>query len=89
MFFLEENMSETVLHEVKHQRSFFDKFTWQGYLYASFSCQNGFGHYRFTSVGSGEPLLPSEKGHKIRLDKSPNIGHINLKKLYKKVIVRV
>ena len=82
-------MSENELDEVKHQQSFFDKLTGQEYLYASFSYQNGFRHYRFTSVEPGEPLLPSEKGHKIRLDKSPNIGHINLKKLYKKVIVRV
>ncbi len=82
-------MSETELDEVKHQKSFFDKLTEQQYLYASFSYRNGFRHYRFTSIESGEPLLPSEKGHKIRFDKSPDIGLGNFKKLYKKVIVRV
>ena len=82
-------MSENELDEVKHQQSFFDKLTGQEYLYASFSYQNGFRHYQFTSVESGEPLLPSEKGHKIRLDKSPDIGLRNFKNLHKKVIVRV
>ena len=82
-------MSENELDEVKHQQSFFDKLTGQEYLYASFSYQNGFRHYRFTSVEPGEPLLPSEKGHKIHFEKSPDIGLGNSKKLYKKVIVRV
>ena len=88
-FFLEENMFETEWDEVKHQQSFLDKLTEQEYLYASFSYQNGSRHYRFTSVESGEPLLPSEKGHKIRFDKSPDIGLANVKKLCNKVIVRV
>ena len=82
-------MSETELDEVKHQQSFFDKLTGQEYLYVSCSYQNGIRHYRFSSVESGEPLLLSEKGHKIRFDKSPDIGLRNFKKLYKKVIVRV
>ena len=82
-------MSETELDEVKHQKSFFDKLTEQQYLYASDSYQNGIKHYQFASVKHGEQLLLSEKGLKIRFDKSPDIGLGNFKKLHKKVIVRV
>ena len=82
-------MSKIKMDKIKHQRSFFDKLTGKEYFFVSDIYQNGIMHYRFVSAESGEPLLLSEDGHKIRLDKSPEIGLGNFKKLYKKVIVRV
>ena len=84
-----EGMSKSKLDKANNQQFFFDKLTGKKFLHVSDSYQNGIKHYRFASVEHGEPLLLSEKGLKIRFDKSPDIGLGNFKKLYKKVIVRV
>ena len=77
-------MTELSASPTKIEPYFFDKLTGQKYLCLLTTERDEIKYYRLKSEKTGDTILLSEFGFKLRFHKKPDIGSNNLKNLFRR-----
>lgn len=81
-------MTDTNADSAKIDSRLFDKTTGREYFCLSTTNLGGITHYRLKSLDSGDVILLSESGLKIRFHNKPDIGIENIKNIFLRAVYK-
>ena len=76
-------MVEKTLISATVKQCYFDKLTGHNFLFLLSIDREGIQHHRFKSEVTGDTILLSDSGIKLRFNDKPNIGSENIKNLFR------